>query len=44
MNDQDVLFPELDADVQHFDELYPDLSISMNSEYYDLRKINTLAG
>ena len=43
MNDENVLFPELDADIQHFGELYPDLDASMESEYYDLTKINPLA-
>ena len=42
MNDEHVLFPELDADIQHLGELYPDLDISMESEYYDLTKINAL--
>ena len=42
MNDENVLFPELDADIQHFGELYPDLNISMESEYYDMTKINAL--
>ena len=42
MNDENVLFSELDADIQHFGELYPDLDASMESEYYDLAKINAL--
>ena len=42
MKDANVLFPELDADIQHFSELYPDLSISTESEYYNLTKINAL--
>ena len=42
MNDDNVLFPELDVDIQHFGELYPDLNISTESEYYDQTKINAL--
>ena len=42
MNNENVLFPELDADIQHFDELCGDLNISTESKYYYLTKINAL--
>ena len=41
-DENEVLFPELDADLQHFNALYPDLALSTESDYYDPSKINML--
>ena len=43
MNFDHILFPELDADIQHFSELYPNSNISMESDFYDMDKINALS-
>ena len=39
--DSDILFPELDADINHFNDLYPDIEASICSEYYDTEKLKT---
>ena len=39
---EDVLFPELDADIQHFGELYPECNGRHQSQYYNTATINDL--
>ena len=41
-SEEDVLFPELDADINHFNELYPDTNTSVCSEYYNVDKFNDI--
>ena len=37
-----VLFPEIDVDINHFDELYPSLNVGDHCKYYDDGKIRNL--
>jgi len=39
IHEDDDLFPDLDVDMNHFNELYPD-SIEQRSEYYNSQKFN----
>lgn len=39
---EDILFPDMDADAQHFTVICPHLRINTESKYYDIKKINSL--
>ena len=41
-DENEVLFPEFDTDLQHFNALYPGLALFTESDYYDPSKINIL--
>jgi len=36
------LFPDIDVDINHFNEIYPDIQTDIQSEYFDIDKLNSL--
>jgi len=42
MADRNDILLNIDADVNHFNELYPQLETNSQSEYHDISKLNSL--
>jgi len=42
INNNDVIFSDIDVDLNHLSELYPQLRTDSQSEYYDVDKLNSI--
>ena len=40
--DQEGIFADIDPELNHFSQLYPELNSTYKSDYYDITKFNTI--